>query len=69
MQAAAQQGALTVQVDLVRIVDESENVVLARVTNVVAEKHPQYDTTFPNGAANRQNYLRMTFGAVFRFGG
>ena len=25
-------------------------------------------TTFPNGAANRQNYLRATFGAVFRFG-
>jgi opacity protein-like surface antigen len=25
-------------------------------------------TAFPNGAANRQNYLRATFGAVFRFG-
>jgi opacity protein-like surface antigen len=25
-------------------------------------------TTFPNGAANRQNSLRLTFGLVFRFG-
>jgi hypothetical protein len=41
--AAAQEGALTVQVDLARMVDESENVVLARVTNVVAEKHPQFE--------------------------
>jgi len=41
--AAAQDGALTVQVDLARMVDESENVVLARVTNVVAEKHPQFE--------------------------
>jgi len=41
--AAAQQGALTVQVDLARMVDESENVVLARVTNAVAEKHPQFE--------------------------
>jgi hypothetical protein len=40
--ARAQQGALTAQVDLARMVDESENVVLARVTSVVAEKHPQF---------------------------
>ena len=26
-------------------------------------------TTFPNGASNRQNYLRLAFGAVLRFGG
>ncbi len=25
-------------------------------------------TTLPNGASNRQNYTRFTFGAVFRFG-
>lgn len=43
IRSAAQEGALTVQVDLARMVDESENVVLARVTNVVAEKHPQYE--------------------------
>ena len=40
--ARAQQGGLTMQVDLARMVDESENVVLARVTNVVAEKHPDF---------------------------
>ena len=43
IRSAAQEGALTIQVDLARMVDESENVVLARVTNVVAEKHPQYE--------------------------
>jgi len=25
-------------------------------------------TTFPNGASSRQNYVRFTLGAVFRFG-
>jgi hypothetical protein len=40
---AAQEGALTVQMDLARMVDESENIVLGRVTNVVAEKHPQFE--------------------------
>jgi hypothetical protein len=40
--AGAQQGALTAHVDLAKMVDESQNVVLGRVTNVVAEKHPQY---------------------------
>jgi hypothetical protein len=40
--AAAQKGALTAQVDLARMVDEAENVVLARVTSVTAEKHPDY---------------------------
>ena len=41
--ATAQQGALTVQIDLAKMVDEAENVVLGRVTNVVAEKHPQFE--------------------------
>jgi hypothetical protein len=39
--ASAQQGGMTVPLDLARMVDESENVVLARVTDVKAEKHPQ----------------------------
>jgi hypothetical protein len=43
IRAVAQEGALTVQVDLAKMVDESQNVVLARVTNVVVEKHPQYE--------------------------
>jgi hypothetical protein len=43
VQTSAQHGALTVQVDLARMVDDSENVVLGRVTNVVAEKHPQFE--------------------------
>ena len=41
--APAQQGGLTVQLDLARMVDEAENVVLARVTSVVAEKHPEFE--------------------------
>ena len=41
--ARAQQGGLTIQLDLARMVDESENVVLARVMNVVGEKHPQFE--------------------------
>jgi hypothetical protein len=43
VQAAAQEGALTIQLDLARMVDESENVVLGRVTSVVAEKHPEFE--------------------------
>ena len=43
-EAWAQRGGLTVPMNLARMVDESENVVLARVTSVVAEPHPQ----FPN---------------------
>ena len=38
--ALAQQGGMTVPLDLARMVDESENVVLARVTSVKSEKHP-----------------------------
>ena len=41
--AAAQEGGLTIQMDLARMVDESENVVLARVVSAVAEKHPQFE--------------------------
>jgi hypothetical protein len=43
LQSSAQQGGLTVQLDLARMVDESENVVLARVTSVTAEKHPEFE--------------------------
>ena len=38
----AQIAPLSVQMNLARLVDESENVVLARVTAVRAEPHPQY---------------------------
>lgn len=41
--ARPQQGARTVQLDLARMVDEAENVVLGRVTSVIAEKHPQLE--------------------------
>ena len=40
--ARAQIAPLTVPMNLARMVDESENVVLARVTAVRAEPHPQY---------------------------
>ena len=42
-QAPAQQGGRTIQLDLARMVDEAENVVLARVTSVIAEKHPEFE--------------------------
>jgi hypothetical protein len=38
--AAAHEGANSIQMDLARMVDESENIVLARITDVKAEKHP-----------------------------
>ncbi len=41
--AAAQQGGLTIQLNLVQMADESENVVLGRVTSVKAEPHPQFE--------------------------
>jgi hypothetical protein len=41
--APAQQSGLTVQLNLARMVDESENVILAQVISVVAEKHPQLE--------------------------
>jgi hypothetical protein len=37
-----QEGGLTLQMNLARMVDESENVVLGRVLSVVAEKHPDF---------------------------
>lgn len=40
--AGAQQGGMSVQLDLARMVDESENIVHARVTDVKAEKHPDF---------------------------
>jgi hypothetical protein len=40
--ARAQIAPLTVPMNLARMVDESENVVLARVTAVRVEPHPQY---------------------------
>jgi hypothetical protein len=43
IEASAQRGGLTIQLDLARMVDESENVVLARVTGITAEKHPQLE--------------------------
>ena len=42
--AAAQQGALTLQLNLAQMVEQSQFVVLGRVTAVKAEPHPQ----FPN---------------------
>jgi hypothetical protein len=38
----AQQGESTAPLNLARIVDQAENVVLARVTGVAAEPHPQF---------------------------
>jgi hypothetical protein len=38
----AQQGAMTVTMDLARMVDESENIVLGLVTSVKSEKHPDF---------------------------
>jgi hypothetical protein len=40
--ARAQIAPLSVQMNLARLVDESENVVLARVTGIRAEPHPQF---------------------------
>ena len=40
--AAAQQGALTLQLNLAQMVEQSQFVVLGRVTAVKAEPHPQY---------------------------
>jgi hypothetical protein len=40
--AIAQQGGMSVQLDLARMVDESENVLLGRVVDIKAEKHPDY---------------------------
>ncbi len=38
----AQVSPLTTSLNLARMVDESENIVLARVTRVTAEPHPQF---------------------------
>lgn len=38
----AQVSPLTTSMNLARMVDESENIVLARVTRVTAEPHPQF---------------------------
>src|SRR5262245_1602236 len=38
----AQTAPLTVPMNLARLVDESQNVVLARVASVRVEPHPQY---------------------------
>ena len=40
--ASAQQGGLTLPMNLAQMVDESEFVVLGRVISAKAEKHPQY---------------------------
>ncbi len=38
----AQQSGMSVPMDLARMVDESENIVLGRVTSVKSEKHPDF---------------------------